>query len=337
MYPTFTITPVDTRFALEVDQLIEQLELPQQALGNLVTVVEKLACVQQTVHINVGELSHTIFCADHGIYQRSHASSTQPYTTADYISRILKSRSPLAKACAMNKIDFTVVDCGLSHEVTLPHEHYLNYSVAPGTRDFSTLPAMTHEQFLQAFNIGQEIAQLRMAEGARVISFGALALGNTTSAAAITAHLLKMPVEDCIKNFSHYDAQLTQDKLHCVTQALMLHRDSMIDGFSAVELVGGFEIAALMGAMAITAELGGLILVDGYACSAALLALSQQYPAVIDYALFTHQSVHAGQLAICQHFKQKPLLNLGLSVGEGTGSVLAWPLIKSAVNCLQDD
>jgi nicotinate-nucleotide--dimethylbenzimidazole phosphoribosyltransferase len=90
-----------------------------------------------------------------------------------------------------------------------------------------------------------------------------------------------------------------------------------------------------MGAMAMTAELGGMFLVDGYACSAALLALASVYPAIADYAQFTHLSSHAAQYAIMNHFSQCPLLNLQLALGEGTGAVLAWPLIQSAAKLLQ--
>ncbi|MFQ3231676.1 nicotinate-nucleotide--dimethylbenzimidazole phosphoribosyltransferase [Reinekea sp.] len=337
MQPSFTINPVDASKALELDHFITNLGLPEQSLGNLVTVVEKLACIQQTLDIDVGQLSHMLFCADHGVYERSHASSPQLTSSTDHINRLLKTQSPLAKACDLYNIDLTVIDCGLETPIDNPHENFLESSIAPGTRDFSMMPAMTPTQFNSAMNVGKEIAQLKLAEGARVLSFGVLGLGSTTSAAAITSNLLGLSAEACIKNHNRFNAQLTQDKLLIVTQGLMLHRDSITDGYSTVEKLGGFEIAAIMGAMAITAELGGLFLVDGYACSAALLALSIHYPAIIDYALFTHQSVHAGQAAICQHFKQKPLLNLGLAIGEGTGSVLAWPLISATVICLKND
>jgi nicotinate-nucleotide--dimethylbenzimidazole phosphoribosyltransferase len=337
MQPSFTINPVDASKALELDQFITNLGLPEHSLGNLVTVVEKLACVQQTLDIDVGQLAHMIFCADHGVYERSHASSLQSATSTEHVSRLLKTQSPLAKACDLYNIDLTVIDCGLKTPVNFPNENFLDSSIAQGTRDFSMMPAMTHAQFIEAMELGKEIAQLKMAEGTRVLSFGVLGLGSTTSAAAITSNLLGIPAEACIKNHNRFNAQLTQDKLLIVTQGLMLHRNLITDGYSTVERLGGFEIAAIMGAMAITAELGGLFLVDGYACSAALLALSNHYPAIIDYALFTHQSVHAGQTAICQHFKQKPLLNLGLAIGEGTGSVLAWPLISTTVACLKND
>jgi nicotinate-nucleotide--dimethylbenzimidazole phosphoribosyltransferase len=337
MYPTFTIKATNSAPALELDQFIVNLGLPELSLGNLVTVVEKLACVQQSLDIELGQLNHMVFCGDHGVYGRSHASTNQEITTTDHVNRLLRNKSPLAKACLLNDVELTVIDCGLSTPCIAPMENCLEQPIANGTRDFSMLPAMSESQFNEAMTIGIEIAQLKLAEGVKVLSFGLLGLGSTTSAAAITSKLLDLPVEACIKNHNRFDAQLTNDKLLILTQAITLHRDAIKDGYSAVQILGGFEIAAIMGAMAITAELGGLFLVDGYACSAALLALSQHYPAIIDYALFTHQSVHSGQAAICRHFKQTPLLNLGLALGEGTGSVLAWPLITAAIESLKNE
>ncbi|MEJ2065398.1 MAG: nicotinate-nucleotide--dimethylbenzimidazole phosphoribosyltransferase, partial [Reinekea sp.] len=114
------------------------------------------------------------------------------------------------------------------------------------------------------------------------------------------------------------------------------HKPQLSDGWTVVRCLGGFETAAIMGAMAMTAELGGMFLVDGYTCSAALLALKTLYPSITDYAQFTNQSAYSAHHIIMNHLGQRPLLNLRLGLGEGTGSLLAWPLIVAAINWLRD-
>ena len=332
---SFNIQPVNRAAVEHLESYIRALGLPSQSLGLLENVVQKLACIQNTHDIELEQLCHLVFCADHGVYDRSHQANLSALSSTDHVERLLKWHAPVSKACLQHSVDLTVVDCGLRNDDLLPYPLLISQKIALGTRDFSMMPAMTFEELTAAVQLGSEQASLKMAEGARVLSFGALGLGNTTSAAAITMALLDITAEAAVTNQNRHDPMLNHDKVDVLTQSLTLHREHLSDGWQIVQHLGGFEIAAIMGAMAATAELGGMFLVDGYACSAAMLALHSIYPNVIDYAQFAHQSSHTAQHAIMKHLHERPLLNLHLALGEGTGSVLAWPLIVSAVNCLK--
>ena len=335
MSMSFNIQPVNRAVIQHLESYTRALGLPAQSLGLLENVVQKLACIQNTHDIELDQLRHLVFCADHGVYDRSHQANLSALSSTDHVERLLKWHAPVAKACIQHDVDLTVIDCGLANEDLLPYPHLISQKIARGTRDFSMMPAMSPEELNAAVNIGAEQASLKMAEGARVLSFGALGLGNTTSAAAITMALLDIPPEAAVTNQNRHDPMLNRDKIDVLTQSLTLHRAQLTDGWAVVQYLGGFEIAAIMGAMAATAELGGMFLVDGYACSAAVLALKNVYPNVVDYAQFAHQSSHMAQHAIMKSLHERPLLNLHLALGEGTGSVLAWPLVVSAVDCLK--
>ena len=331
---SFTIPPVQSVAGDRIEAQIEALGLPPFSLGLLENVVRKLACIQNTPEIELQQLRHLVFCADHGVYDRSHQANISRMSSTEHVLRILNGRAPVAIGCRQHLVELSAIDCGLKGPEIDPQAMLYSQRIGAGTRDFSMMPAMTAAQLDQAVSLGSNQAALKMAEGARVLSFGALGLGNTTSAAALSMALLGLTPELAVTNQSRLEPLLQRDKVDVLTQALALHRHQLTDGWATVRHLGGFEIAAIMGAMAITAELGGMFLVDGFACSAALLALHSLYPHVIEYAQFSHQSSHIAQHAIMKHLGQRPLLNLNMGLGEGTGSVLAWPLVISAVNCL---
>lgn len=333
----FNIRPINRRMSLEFERHITSLGLPDSSLGELATLVERLACIQQRTNVELGDLQHIVFCSDHGVYERSHASQISELTTEDHVNRLLLGKSPLAKACHMQNVELTAVNCGLNRCTLDPYDNLVFSDLQSGSRDFSMMPAMTEDEFERALDIGAQQAKMVLATGANIVSFGILGLGNTTSAAAMTAALLNLPVDLCVKNQNKFDQQLIVDKTRVLTQALSLHREQLTDGYRIARYLGGFDIVATMGAMAMTAELNGLFMVDGYGCSAALLAITKEYPDILDYAQFSHQSVHIGQIEIMKHCRMRPLLSLGLALGEGTGSVFSWPLIQTAIECLRID
>lgn len=334
MPSSFAIEATNPHPAHHYDQHVQALGLPENALGLLEDVVRKLACIQGNHQIELGELQHMVFCADHGVYDRSHQANLSAITSTDHTRRLLKKQAPVARACQQHNVDLTIIDCGLKDMELAPGPNFIVNRIAPGTRDFTMMPAMSEMELDAAVRLGSEQAALRMAEGAKVLSFGALGLGNTTCAAAISSALLNLQLETSVLNHNRFDPMLNRDKVDVLTQALTLHREHLDNPWSVLQHLGGIEMAAVVGAMLATAELGGLFLVDGFACSAALLVASQLYPAITDYAQFASQSAHAAQQAIMKQLGLRPLLSLNLGLGEGTGAVLAWPLIQSAVNCL---
>lgn len=328
----FTIPPLNRHRGDQLDAYLQSFGLPQRSLGKLENIVSKLVSVQNTYDVSLRQLHHLVFCADHGV----HSRLVQPgaLTTALYSKRLLVGKAPAAKACEQYNVDLTVVDCGMLGAELAPHPNLVTHRVASGSRDFSTMAAMTMDDLTRAVEIGRDQASLSLAAGTRVLSFAAVGLGNELSAAALCMALINIKAKTALAHQNSKDQQHELNQIEILTQALALHREQCTDGWQAVRCLGGYEIAAIMGAMCATAELGAVFLVDGFACAAALLALQSVYPDIVDYAQFSNQSCYTGQSLIMRSLNQEPLLNLQLSLGDGIGSILAWPLVCSAVEFL---
>jgi len=137
-------------------------------------------------------------------------------------------------------------------------------------------------------------------------------------------------VAACVGRGTGIDAQVMARKQMLIEQALHLHRDQLSDPYGVLAAVGGFEIVQMTGAMLAAAEHKMLILVDGFIATAAALVAVAIAPAVRDYMIFAHQSDERGHQLMLQHLKAKPLLSLGMRLGEGTGAALALPLVHAA-------
>ena len=187
---------------------------------------------------------------------------------------------------------------------------------------------MTQMQCEQAIQHGMELLENIQAE---VIGFGEMGIGNTTSAAAIMHKITAIPVHECVGAGTGLSASGIAHKQHVIEQAVARH----VGVDAALEVLrsfGGFEIAMIAGAMLKAAEQRKVLLIDGFIVTSALLVAAKLQPAIIDYCVFSHCSDEHGHRRMLQYLQARPLLQLDLRLGEGTGSALALPLLRAAVN-----
>jgi nicotinate-nucleotide--dimethylbenzimidazole phosphoribosyltransferase len=167
-------------------------------------------------------------------------------------------------------------------------------------------------------------------QGTNVIAFGEMGIANTSAAACITSRLTGYPVEDCIGRGTGLDDAGLARKRAVLAAAMARHANARAP-LDVLAALGGFEIAMMTGAFLAAASHRMTILVDGFIASAALLAAQKLHHDVFDYCVFTHCSQEPGHRALLSHFEVRALLDLDLRLGEGTGALLAWPLVVSAV------
>ena len=189
---------------------------------------------------------------------------------------------------------------------------------------------MTLEQAERALILGKEFAESEIAAGSNLLAFGEMGIGNSSSAAAILAALSDAPVATCVGLGTGIDETQLAKKIALVTQAIVRIKDK--SPLNILCEVGGFEIAQICGAMLATAQAGRLIVVDGFIVTSAALLAVHINPHARDYMIFAHQSEEAGHQLMLRMLDAKPLLNLGMRLGEGTGAALALPLIQAAVS-----
>ena len=195
--------------------------------------------------------------------------------------------------------------------------------------------AMTPHQCELALAHGAKLAAEEVAAGSNVVAFGEMGIGNTSSAAALMAVLCGLPVRVCAGRGTGLDDEGLQRKISVIEDALACHQggDSPLAVLAAF---GGFEIAMMVGAMLAAAESKTLILVDGFIATSALLVAARLAPEILHYCVFSHCSDEAGHALLLEQLGAEPLLRLGMRLGEGTGAVMAYPLLQAAVNFLEE-
>ena len=228
-----------------------------------------------------------------------------------------------------------IVDAGVNHDfdADLPIIHQ---KIAYGTQNFLHQAAMTNEQCQQALTCGASLVETAVMQGSNVFAFGEMGIGNTTSAAAIMSVLCGLPVSQCAGRGTGLDDAGVKHKMNVIEQSIAKHEAALNSPQAVLQHLGGFEVAMMVGAMLAAASNSSLVLVDGFICTAAALVAAKMQPNFLQYCIFSHCSDESGHALMLQHLQAIPLLGLGLRLGEGTGAMLAYPLVQAAVNFLNE-
>ncbi len=298
---------------------------PQGALGQLEALALQLGCIQQSLDMALHAPQMLVFAADHGITAEG-VSAFPAAVTQQMVANMLAGGAAVNVLARQHGFAMTIVDAGVA--APLPaHPQLLDKKIALGTQNSCTSAAMTAQQATQALQAGADVA--RSLPG-NVLALGEMGIGNTSSAALIFALLAKLPVQDVAGRGTGVDDAQMQTKLAALRKAAALHAAATTP-LEVLAAVGGFEIAMMAGAMLQAASERRMVLVDGFIASAAALLACSFAPSAKDYMVFCHVGAEHGHRALLAHLGATPLLGLGLRLGEGTGALLAWPLLQSAV------
>lgn len=330
---TFSIEPVQKDIVAELQQKIDQKTKPLGALGRLERLALQIGQIQHTLEPTLSNPTVLVFAGDHGIVAEGVSAFPQE-VTQQMVLNFLNGGAAVNVFARQHNMALYVVDAGVNGNLP-DHAQFLKQKIAPGTKNFRREPAMTPEQCEQAISTGADIVRQQHDAGCNVIMFGEMGIGNTTPAAALLSVLGNVPPEECAgRGTGLDDAGLTKKK-QVLTEAIAHHAIEP-EPFTALTTFGGFEIAMMCGAFLQAASERMIIIVDGFIVTSALLVASQLYPAVLDYCLFGHLSEEPGHRKMLEILKSDPLLRLDMRLGEGTGAILAYPLLESAVRFLNE-
>lgn len=312
---------------------IDHKTKPLGALGQLEALALQIGLVQDTLSPELRRPTMLVFAADHGI-AHSGVSAYPQAVTEQMVLNFLRGGAAVNVFCRVNGLDLRVVDAGVNAhfgEMT----GLIDRKVAMGSGNMTEQPAMTVVQCEQAMAHGVALAQQLADEGCNVIGMGEMGIANTSSAALLAHAYTGLPLVDCVGRGTGLDDAGLARKLAILQDVLTLHGQPET-ALDILRHYGGLEIAMMAGAMLGAAQRGMIILVDGFIASAAYLAASALQPAVRDYAVFSHCSDERGHRKMLTHLGVRPLLDLGMRLGEGTGAALAYPLLVAAVAFLND-
>jgi nicotinate-nucleotide--dimethylbenzimidazole phosphoribosyltransferase len=331
---TFQIAAPDDNLTLALQLKIDQKTKPLGALGRLEEIALQVGLIQNTLTPILNKPVVLVFAGDHGIA----ASGVSPYpqaVTAQMVLNFLAGGAAINVFAKQNGFHLRVIDAGVNHDFAA-QLNLINAKIAKGTQNFLHAPAMMQAQCEQALTSGAMLAQKEIQAGCNVLSFGEMGIANTSSASCLMSVLCGLPIEDCVGRGTGLDDAGLAKKIEILNQAIEHHALNGQDAKQVLATFGGFEIAMLAGAMLGAAQQKALLIIDGFIATAALLVASKLQPNILHYCVFAHCSGEAGHKRLLEHLGAKPLLDLGLRLGEGTGAVLAYPLVQAAVNFLNN-
>ncbi len=325
---TFDISTPDRAIEPQLLDKIDNLTKPKGSLGRLEKLALQVGLVQQTLCPTLSVPQNIIFCADHGIADEGVSFSPKEVTWQQTV-HFTHGGGGVNFLCDQHGFRLKIVDAGVDHD--LPYERgIIGMSVGRGTRNFLHGPAMTPEQMDLCIERGAQMVRRCEAEGSNVLSFGEMGIGNTSPSSMWMHRLTGIPLDKCIGAGSGLDSEGIRHKREVLHSANDNYRG---DGSlpDMLRWFGGFEMLMAVGAMLQAAEDHVLILVNGFIMTACMLAAERLHPAVKDYAVFCHCGDESGHRLLLDAIGADPLLSLGLRLGEGTGAICAYPIVRSAV------
>ena len=329
---TFKITTPDERLRPEIQAKIGNLNKPKGSLGRLEELAMQVCLIQQTLSPSLAHPCHLLLGGDHGIEREGVSVSPREVTWQQMIN-FTRGGGGVNMFCRQHGFKLRIVDVGVDYD--LSHiEGIIDRKIARGTKNFLYEPAMTEEEFDKAIEVGAALVGDCIAEGCKVLSIGEMGIGNT-SPSSIWMHLFgNIPLNDCIGAGSGLNSPGIRHKCEVLAKAVKNQKDKSLP--LILRYYGGFEMIAAIGAMLRAAECHLIVLVDGFIMTACALAAIRLYPASQDYMIFTHCGDESGHRMMLDIVDAKPLLNLGLRLGEGTGALCAFPIVDSAVRMVNE-
>lgn len=306
---------------------------PLGALGFLENLAHKIGMVQQTTSPKLIKPHMVVFAADHGIATTGVSAYPQE-VTYQMVMNFLGGGAAINVFCKQNNIDIKIVDAGVNFD--FPEGlNLIHKKVRKSSRNMLDEPAMTSEEYQQALENGKSVVKEIVETGSNVIGFGEMGIGNTSASSLMMSQLFDIPIENCVGRGTGLNDNQLQNKINILSKAIEKYPHLKTTDEIA-QTFGGLEIAQMIGAMQEAYHQNMLILIDGFIATVAISVLFKKNPGILNNCIFCHVSDEYAHIKLLELLNQKALLNLNLRVGEGTGCALAYPIIQSAVNFLNE-
>jgi nicotinate-nucleotide--dimethylbenzimidazole phosphoribosyltransferase len=333
-----SIVPLDNEAAWATDARLDSLTKPPGSLGHLEELVRRYAAIRHDESVKPGRGAIAVFVADHGVADEGVSTFPQA-VTAEMLRNIAAGGAAISVLARRFGYELKVVDVGVKTDTSAnPLAGVIYRRIGAGTRNFLDGPAMTPDETTRALETGIEIASELAKSGATLIGIGEMGIANSTPAAAILCALTAIPPDSMVGRGTGLDDAGVRRKIEVVARALELHRPAggPASGESILAALGGFEIAAMAGVCIGGAACNVPVVVDGFIATAAAAVAEKFHPGLFDHLFFSHRSAEGGHALVLDHFKLRPILDLDLRLGEGTGAALAMNVIDSALDLLNN-
>jgi len=318
---------------------LDMLTKPRGSLGMLEDIAAQMVSIRQESFAEPLQKAAYVFAADHGITVEG-VSAYPSEVTYQMVLNFLAQGAAINVLARLHHVALNIVDVGVNADFDAVNG-LLSCKVRKGTRNMLREAAMTDAELAQAIEVGLKFAASAKTQGKNLLAVGEMGIGNTTAASAITAVLTNQPVALVTGKGTGLDPKGQARKRQIIEDVVQKHfaavdGNAMPDPLEILRCVGGLEIAAMTGLILGAARDGIAVVVDGFISTAAAAIAFAVEPRVRGYLFAGHQSEEPGHRVLFEYIGLKPILSLNMRLGEGTGAVLAMPIIESAV-CLYNE
>jgi nicotinate-nucleotide--dimethylbenzimidazole phosphoribosyltransferase len=303
---------------------------PLGSLGRIEDLAVQIGLIQNRLDPRVDRAKLLVFAGDHGLNEEG-VSAYPSAVTGAMVAAFLSGRASVNAFARAADVEVQVIDAGVATPLA-PHPDLIGAKVRAGSRNAAREPALSFEETAEALAAGVALAQAAVQDGADMIILGEMGIGNTAASALIMHRLAPAPLDACIGAGAGHDAAGLARKTAVLRRAA--DRSGAVDPLEVLSQFGGCEIAMMAGALLGAAALRRIVIIDGFISSAAALLAIRVRPEALDYCVFAHLSDEQGHRLMLDALGVRPLLDLGLRLGEGTGGVLAAPLVRAAARLL---
>lgn len=330
---SFHIEQPDKTILPALEDKINNLTKPKGSLGRLEELALQIGLIQQTLSPSLNHPVNVIYAGDHGIADEGVSKSPKE-VTRQVIHNFLNGGAGICFLARQHGFQLKIVDAGVDFDFPEIPE-LINRKIRKGSRNFLYESALTTEEMETAIEYGADIVSDCYREGCNIISFGEMGIGNTATSSMWMSCLTGTPLPECVGAGSGLDRKGVNHKCQILQQAMARYSGSN-DVAGVMTQFGGYEMIMAVGGMLRAAEMKMIILVDGFIMTNCVLAASLLYPEMLDYCIFGHCGDESGHQKLLNIIGAKPLLHLGLRLGEGSGALCAYPIVDSAVRMINE-
>ncbi len=328
------IEPVDPGLLKKAQTKLDNKTKPLGSLGRLEEFARRYAAITGTLEPeSVKKVIYT-FAADHGVVEEG-VSAFPKEVTPQMVFNFLRGGAGVNVLARHAGAEVRVVDMGVDYDFgTIPA--LVDKKIAPGTRNFTKGPAMTRKEAVAAIEAGIGLAEKCREEGVNMAGTGEMGIGNTTSASAIIAAISGIPVKKVTHRGTGINDKALDNKVRVIERALEVNKPDPADPLDVLTKVGGLEIAGIAGFVIGCAANRIPVVIDGFISTSGALIAAEMHPHIKEYIFAAHRSVEIGHQFMLDHLGARPILDLQLRLGEGTGAALAMGLIEAGVKILKE-
>ncbi|WP_088833956.1 nicotinate-nucleotide--dimethylbenzimidazole phosphoribosyltransferase [Paenibacillus tyrfis] len=327
------IRPLDAEIIEEAARRLDQLTKPPGSLGRLEEIAKQLAGIRGEVMPELTRKAVVVMAGDHGVCEEG-VSAFPAEVTPQMVLNFLNGGAAVNVLSRQAGADVVCVDIGVNAE--LSHPLLRSRKIRMGTANMAKGPAMTRTEAEAAIMVGVELAQELAGEGYRLLATGEMGIGNTTASSALLAVLGATDPAAAAGRGTGIDDERLWHKQAVIRQAIETNRPEASDPLDALVKVGGLEIAGLVGLILGAAQSRIPVVIDGFISSAAALVAARLAPLSVSYMIASHLSQEQGHERLLTEIGLTPMLRMDMRLGEGTGAVLAFPMIEAAVRIMKE-